>query len=95
MMTPCARRRRSWRVTRADAARACWDLGGREEAAKVAVAKAGGRKLAAADSGEKRHVVGVTDAQGADTAPAVGDRPGHLRWRAGRLATRVGGRGFA
>jgi len=77
-MTPCARRRRSWRVTRADAARACWDLGGREEAAKVAVAKAGGRKLAAADSGEKRHVVGVTDAQGADTAPAVGDRPGHL-----------------
>ena len=82
-------------MTRADAARACWDLGGREEAAKVAVAKAGGRKLAAADSGEKRHVVGVTDAQGADTAPAVGDRPGHLRWRAGRLATRVGGRGLA
>jgi len=61
-------------VTRADAARACWDLGGREEAAKVAVAKAGGRKLAAADSGERRHVVGVTDAQGADTAPAVSAR---------------------
>src|SRR5438094_5083524 len=52
-----------------------WRAGGGGEGR---VAKAGDRKLAAADSGEKRHVVGITDAQGADTAPAVGDRPGHL-----------------
>ena len=49
-------------------------LGGIEQAAQVAIAKAGGGKFAAGDSGEQGQVVRVTDAQGTYPAAMIAKR---------------------
>ena len=49
-------------------------VGGIEQAAQVAIAKAGGGKFAAGDSGEQGQVVRVTDAQGTYPAAMIAKR---------------------
>ena len=49
-------------------------MGGIEQAAQVAIAKAGGGKFATGDSGEQGQVIGVTDAQSTYLAAMIAKR---------------------